>query len=132
MKYIFLICPIASLLVCQLIKILIAILNKKNIDLKLITSSGGIPSTHSCFVSSLSTIIGLVEGFDSSVFSMSLVFALITCYDASHVRFESGVHAHILNQKYKLNLRENIGHKLHEVIAGISLGVFITLVIYFV
>ncbi|MBP3766269.1 MAG: divergent PAP2 family protein [Bacilli bacterium] len=131
MKYIFLICPLVSLAVCQLLKIFVAILKKKEITLSLITSSGGMPSAHSCFVSSLVTIIGLVEGVDSSFFAISLVFGLITCYDASHIRRESGMHAKLLNEKFNMKLNINLGHELKEVIAGIITGMLVTLIIYF-
>ena len=131
MKYIFIICPLVSLAVCQLLKILVAILKKKNITLSLITSSGGMPSAHSCFVSSLATIIGLNEGIDSSTFAIALVFGLITCYDASHVRYESGVHAKLLNEKFNMKLNDNLGHELKEVIAGIITGILVTLIINF-
>lgn len=131
MKYIFLICPLVSLAVCQLLKIFVAILKKKEITLSLITSSGGMPSAHSCFVSSLITIIGLVDGFDSSTFAIALVFGLITCYDASHVRRESGMHAKLLNEKFNMKLNINLGHELKEVIAGIITGILVTLIIYF-
>ena len=131
MKYIFLICSLVSLAVCQLLKIFVAILKKKEITLNLITSSGGMPSTHSCFVSSLVTIIGLVEGIDSSSFAIALVLGLITCYDASHVRYESGMHAKLLNEKFNMKLNINLGHELKEVIAGIITGILVTLIIYF-
>ena len=131
MKYIYLICPLVALAICQLIKILVSILKKKEITLSLITSSGGMPSTHSCFVSSLATIIGLIEGLDSSTFAIALVFGLITCYDASHVRYESGMHAKLLNEKFNLKMNVNLGHELKEVIAGIITGILVTLIIYF-
>lgn len=131
MKYIFLICPIVALIVCQLLKIFVAIIKKEKITLSLITSSGGMPSAHSCFVSSLVTIIGLVDKVDSSSFAIALVFGLITCYDASHVRYESGMHAKILNERFNLKMKVNLGHELKEVIAGIITGILVTLIIYF-
>lgn len=131
MKYIFLICPLVSLAVCQLLKIFVAILKKKEITLSLITSSGGMPSAHSCFVSSLVTIIGLIDGISSSTFAISLVFGLITCYDASHIRRESGMHAKLLNEKFNLKMNVNLGHELKEVIAGIITGIVVTLIINF-
>lgn len=131
MKYIILICPLVSLAVCQLLKIFVAILKRKEITLSLITSSGGMPSSHSCFVSSLVTIIGLVDGISSSTFAIALVFGLITCYDASHIRRESGMHAKFLNEKFDLKMNINLGHELKEVIAGIISGILITLIIYF-
>ena len=131
LKYIILICPLVSLMACQLLKILVAIIKHEKVTFNLIVSSGGFPSVHSSFVSALVTVVGLVDGIDSSTFDIALVFGLITCYDAFHVRYESGMHAKLLNKKYKLNMNENLGHKLHEVIAGIILGIIITLIIYF-
>ena len=131
MKYIFIICPLISLVICQAIKFIVEFLNQKNISLKIITSSGGMPSAHSCFISSITTLIGLKEGFDSSIFALSLVFSMIIFYDAMNVRYESGMHAKLLNEKFNLKMKENLGHKLLEVIVGIILGILIASIFYF-
>jgi len=95
------------------------------------------PSSHSSFVVGLMTAVGLVHGWDSSIFAIAFVFALVVMYDAAGVRRAVGKQAVIINQiiedwhtkKNKpLNekrLKELIGHTPVEVIAGATLGIII-------
>ena len=59
---------------------------EKRFDLSRIFMSGGMPSSHSSFVTCLSTLVGIYRGFDSIEFAICIVFALIVMYDASGVR----------------------------------------------
>ena len=98
---------------------------ERRIDLARIFTSGGMPSSHSSFVTSLSTLVGLERGFNSTDFAIVLVFALIIMYDASGVRRAVGKQAAILNQivddvhhgKHieQEKLKELIGHTPVEV-----------------
>lgn len=94
------------------------------------------PSSHSAMVTSLVTAIGIIEGWQSTVFALALCFALIVMYDASGVRRSVGIQATILNQMIvELNndnpelqfkrIKEFIGHTPFEVLAGAALGVLI-------
>lgn len=130
MNYLFIICPIVSLVICQTFKVAYRIIKNKSFKLALISGSGGMPSSHSAFISSLTTIIGLKEGFDSSIFALALVISMITCYDAMSVRYESGMHAKLLNEKFNLHMKEELGHKFLEVIVGIIVGVIIAITLY--
>ena len=59
MKYIYIICPFVSLILCQLIKILIEIFKNKKIDLIIFNNGdGGMPSSHTTFISSNTMLIG--------------------------------------------------------------------------
>ena len=59
MKYIYIICPFVSLILCQLIKMLIEIFKNKKIDLTRFTNGdGGMPSSHTTFISSITMLIG--------------------------------------------------------------------------
>ena len=131
MKYIYIICPFVSLIVCQLIKMIYETVKYKKFEFNRLYGSGSMPSAHSSFISSLTFIIGFNEGFDSAIFALSLIFMLITCYDAISVRFESGRHAKILNEKFNLKMKYRIGHKLLEVVVGILLG-FITATVFYI
>lgn len=131
MKYLYIICPLTALVVCQAIKTIYEIIKTKQFNLKIITSSGGMPSAHASFITSLTMIIGFKEGFTSSIFALALIFTMITCYDAVGVRYESGIHAQILNKQFNLEMKEKIGHKLTEVICGIVLGIIIACIFYF-
>ncbi|MEF9991102.1 MAG: divergent PAP2 family protein [Romboutsia sp.] len=111
---------------------------EKRIVLSRIFTSGGMPSSHSSFVTSLATLVGLERGFNSTEFAMISVIALIIMYDASGVRRAVGKQAAILNQivddihhgKHieQQKLKELIGHTPIEVWAGAILGVVVALI----
>lgn len=105
-------------------------------------TSGGMPSSHSSFVSSLAITVGLKYGFSSDLFAIVTVFALIVTYDASGVRRAVGQQANVLNNLIKHlegknfasdknlikeDLKELIGHTPFEVFAGVLLGALIAL-----
>ena len=81
---------------------------EKRIDFSRIAMSGGMPSSHSSFVTSLSTLVGMDRGFDSVEFAICVVFALIVMYDASGVRRAVGKQAAILNK-----IVEDLQNKKH-------------------
>ena len=130
-----LIISIMSCFIAQLLKIFTG---EKFIDLKRITTSGGMPSSHTSFVTSLSTVIGIIDGFDSTNFAISVVFALIVMYDATGVRRAVGKQAAILNQMREQiqhgkiikheELKELIGHTPFEVLGGAVLGILVALI----
>ena len=60
--------------------------------------TGGMPSSHSATVSALAVSVGLKEGFDSALFAVAAIFALIVMYDATGIRRAAGLHAQLLNQ----------------------------------
>ena len=141
MKYLYIIVPITTIIICQFIKFFVeAIITKKfNID-RLINGAGGMPSSHSSFVTSLTTIIGLTKGFDSIYFAICLIFSLVVMYDAMGVRYETGKQAEILNVLVKGNktfkektilLKEKVGHMPIEVFCGCILGILVASVFYY-
>lgn len=67
-------------------------------DWSLLTSTGGMPSSHSAAVTSVATAVGIETGFDSPTFAVAAMLAGIVMYDASHVRFQAGQHAAVLNE----------------------------------
>lgn len=131
MKYLYIICPLTTLVICQAVKTIYEILKNKKFSLDVIASSGGMPSAHSSFITSLTFIIGLNEGFDTPIFALALVFAMITCYDAMNVRYECGRHAEVLNKQFNLQMKEKVGHKLLEVVCGAILGIIVACIFYF-
>jgi len=129
----FVIVPIVSLLVCQLLKFLIEIIRTKKIDFnRLINGSGGIPSTHSALLSSITMLIGLSNNFKGEIFGLSLALLLVICYDAMGVRNEAEKHAILLNKISKSNLNEEIGHEPFEVLTGIILGSIIAIIFFII
>lgn len=122
-KYI--IIPILASVLSQSVKVLIEFIKTKKISfIRFINGMGGMPSTHSALVSSLSAIIYIDYGM-SAIFSVTLIFSLVIIYDSMGIRYESSKHAEILNDIIDGNLNEKIGHKPLEVFVGTLIGVFV-------
>ena len=125
-------------LIAQIIKIIIDLIKSKTIDWRLITSSGGMPSSHSSFVTSLATSIGIAKGFDSPEFAITFVLCMVVMYDAAGVRRAAGKQAAVINdiadimENYGFqmdeNLKELLGHTPVEVAAGAILGILLSVV----
>lgn len=137
--------PLVSALIAmfaaQFIKIIYYYFVDREIDLWHFLEAGGMPSSHSALVCALSTMVGLVNGWDSVLFAISLVLSIIVMYDAAGVRRAAGKQAIILNKIVEdiytsgkvseEKLKELMGHTPLEVMVGALLGVGISLYIYF-
>ncbi len=111
----------------------------KKLDFKRFVGSGGMPSSHSSFVTSLTLAVGFVSGFDSVEFAISAVLAFVVMYDAAGVRRSAGQQAALLNkiadsilhadfQRTEKKLKELLGHTPIEVFAGAVLGAIIAII----
>lgn len=140
-----------AIIFAQFLKVPIYFLATKTINWGLLTSTGGMPSSHSAAVTSIATAIGFETGFDSPIFAVAAMLAGIVMYDASHVRYEAGQHAAVLNelrhelqkffremkrwpdlneeQKIK-ELKTLLGHKKSEVLIGALSGIVLSIVTY--
>ena len=128
MKYI--VIPILVGIITQCIKFIIETIKTKKIDIiRLFDGMGGMPSTHSALVSSLSTIIYLNYGIESPLTSVTIIFSLIVIYDSMGIRYESGRQAQIVNRLTGSNLKEQLGHKPLETLIGVFLGIILTILI---
>ena len=104
--------------------------------------AGGMPSAHSAAVTALTLSVALNYGWNSPLFTISLVFALIVMYDATGVRRAAGKQAEILNKiiddiystgRVKVEkLKEILGHDPLEVCAGAALAIVMTVITYYV
>ncbi len=123
-----------SWVVAQILKVLIELLWHHKLNLRLLTSAGGMPSSHSASVCALATAVAIREGTSSTLFVVSLLFAIVVMYDAAGVRRAASIQARILNQIIdelfqghpisETHLRELLGHTPFEVVAGAALGIF--------
>ncbi len=117
----------------QVLKVIIELVWRRTLNLRLLTSASGMPSSHTSLVTALSTGVAIKEGTGSSIFLVSLAFALIVMYDAAGVRRAAMIQARILNQIIdelfqghpigETRLRELLGHTPIQVLAGAMLGV---------
>lgn len=102
-----LIASIVSIMFVQVIKYPIALItNRKNARLNLITSTGGMPSSHSAAVSSLTTALVLEHGFSSPYVAISTVFAIIIMFDSMGVRRQSGEQGIVLDKLARGHIKE--------------------------
>lgn len=121
--------------IAQFLKVILTLLIEKKLDIGRFWGSGGMPSSHTSSVVGVSTAIGLVNGFESAMYALSLVFAFVVMYDASGVRRAVGKQAAILNNMIhdlsehkhieQEQLKELIGHTPFEVIGGAVLGIIV-------
>ena len=125
-EYKYLWVPFLSWFSVQLIKFITDIIKNKKINLKVLVASGGMPSSHSAIVTTLMTMIGLNEGFNSVLFAIAFVFGMIVMYDAAGVRRAAGKQAGILNQLiYSNQVKVNTNEKLKELIGHTPKQVFV-------
>lgn len=143
---------IAAIFFAQFVKVPISFIATKRIDWSLLTSTGGMPSSHSAAVTALSTGVALEAGMGSAVFAVSAVFAIITMFDATGVRRQAGEQAIVLNQlmadfqkfideakdwpkkpeqEKRKELKELLGHKPIEVLFGGLTGILLTLTLHY-
>lgn len=126
---------ILSWVIAQILKMFSNWWQTKEFDIKAIFHSGGMPSSHSSATIAVATSIGILYGFDTSLFVASLAFSGIVMYDAAGVRLQAGKQAQIINDLVELfkhidefkavNLKEIIGHEPIEVLSGAILGIAI-------
>lgn len=102
---------------------------------------GGMPSAHTAFVVSLSTVVGMHEGIESAAFAVSAIFSLLIIRDAIGLRQFLGRHARVINMlvkdlpddieaKYPAHLIERIGHTPLQAIVGGIIGLVLGLTLY--
>lgn len=119
----------------QLGKVVLTLIFDRKLNLYRMVGSGGMPSSHSSFVTGLTTAVGLTSGFETPLFAVSLVLSLIVMYDASGVRRAVGMQAILLNKIIEdlyenksidqQRLKELVGHTPIEVFFGAALGILI-------
>lgn len=117
-----------AIFTAQVIKCFVFLIIKRKLDVRLFTTTGGMPSSHSAGVMGLSTTVGLINGFHSIEFAIALGFACIVMYDAAGVRRAAGKQAACLNRiimdVYKQDLAE-AGGKLKELLGHTPMQVFV-------
>ena len=130
----------------QVLKPVVLYLRTQKVDIHQCIACGGFPSSHSSTVTALTMAIGLSKGFDSTYFAITCVFSFIVIYDAANVRYYAGRNIQLTKQLIsdlegmkglKLNdpiyhekIKSVLGHKFVEIIGGMILGFFVSLLMY--
>lgn len=135
-KYI--IMPLLTWFCIQLFKLIYDLVTTKKFNFKRILGAGGMPSSHSAVVVSLTTFIGRDVGVDTPMFALALAFALVVMYDAAGVRRAAGKQARLLNKivetpgltglEVQERLVEVLGHTPTQVLVGALIGLIVGLV----
>lgn len=128
LKYI--IIPFFIAILSQIVKTIIETIKYKKINIsRLFDGMGGMPSTHSALVASITTLIYLNYGITSPLFSISLIFSLIVIYDSMGIRYESGKQAKTINNILGTKLKEPLGHKPIETLIGVLFGIVLSIIL---
>ena len=129
-----LLCALTGWFVAQALKIPTWYIVEKKWEWRRILGSGGMPSSHTSFVVALTLMVGFTEGFGTALFAVCFTLAAIVMYDATGVRRETGRQAEVINEILRNvfisgkpiaddDLKELVGHKPLEVLAGAIIGV---------
>ena len=97
--------------------------------------TGGMPSSHTAVVASMTASVAFCEGLGSNLFAVSVFVALVVMRDAMGVRRAVGIQARAFNLLSR-HVAEKEGNEFHtvkeiqghaplEVIVGALLGIFI-------
>jgi acid phosphatase family membrane protein YuiD len=130
--------PLIAWAIAQASKVIWDSVLRHRFSVRRLATAGGMPSSHSALVVSLTTIIGRLQGVQTPLFALALILSAVVMYDATGVRRAAGQQAMILNRLIddlfiahqglqQERLRELLGHTPIEVIAGALLGVVIGL-----
>lgn len=134
---------ILSWLTAQVLKTILYALINKEWDITRLMGDGGMPSAHSATVTAVAVMTGLSCGFDSAIFAVACITAIIVMHDAMGVRLETGKQAKMLNEMAALfealgqpklsmekKLKEFVGHTPLQVLAGMLLGIAVAVIYY--
>ncbi|MBD2040892.1 divergent PAP2 family protein [Microcoleus sp. FACHB-672] len=128
---------LTACLIAQILKVIFELVTHGKVNLRVLVTTGGMPSAHSALVTALATSVGQSVGWETPEFALAAIFAIIVMYDAAGVRLAAGKQARILNQiidelfqehpKFNENrLKELLGHTPVQVIVGSTLGAAIS------
>lgn len=137
-EYQYIIVPFMVWFGIQLFKLIYDLVATKKFNFKRILQAGGMPSSHSAVVVSLTTMIGKNEGITSPLFGIALIFSFIVMYDAAGVRRAAGKQAKLLNKivetpgltgvEVSERLVEVLGHTPVQVFVGAFIGFLVGMI----
>ena len=134
------IAALVSGVAAQLLKPFIDYIQRKGFNPLRILDTGGMPSSHTSVVTTLTVGVAVYQGVSSPLFGVTLIISLYFIFEATGLRQEVGNQARVLNEILERSrethqidtekLRELIGHTWAEVIGGFALGLLVALIMY--
>lgn len=138
-----LIVGIVSWFFAQVFKCISNLILTKKFSIERLFGDGGMPSGHSATVMSVAVATGLYEGFNTAIFAVAMILAIVVMHDAMNVRYQAGKQAELLNAMADMfekitgadlpneeKLKELLGHTPLQVGAGSVLGVAVAVIMY--
>ena len=130
-------------LIAQIVKFLGYLITHQTINFKILTTTGGMPSSHSAGTVALATAVGFICGFESVEFAIAMGYSIVVMYDAAGLRRAAGKTAACLNKIMEefnegkpldpsTKLKELLGHTPFEVFVGALLGIAIAYLNHYV
>ena len=127
--------PFFTWLSIQVFKVVWDIIKNKKFNFKRLVGAGGMPSSHSAVVMTITVMVGKEAGFGSYAFALAFIFSLIVMYDAAGVRRAAGEQASVLNKiietpglsgvEVQKRLLEALGHTPTQVFVGALIGIIV-------
>jgi len=124
-----LIVAVSVQVVCQIFKVFLYSIRDGKLEFSYFFSAGGMPSSHSAFVSALTVSVGLRGGVNTEMFAVAFVFSAIVIYDSFRLRGAVENHARILKKLVDRHpevdsgpISEMVGHSPLEILVGLVFG----------
>lgn len=127
-------------IIAQALKPFISLIKRRGFRVLSMLNTGGMPSSHTAVVTTLTVGVAVYRGVGSPIFGLSLIFSLYFIFEATGLRQEIGNQAKVLNEIVEIvrqthhidseKVRELIGHTWAEVFGGLALGFLIALLVY--
>ena len=127
--YKYILVPFLLWLAIQISKVVVDCIEKKKITLRRLLGSGGMPSSHSAVMVSITVMLGKNIGFKSPIFALACFITLVVMQDAIGVRRQVGKQAKYLNEilmdektSPEEKFQEMVGHTPFQVLIGLIVG----------
>lgn len=127
-------------IIAQALKVVIELIKTGRFNFLKILDNGGMPSSHTSLVATLTVGVGIHSGIDSAIFSITVIFSMYIIFEAAGLRQEVGKQARVLNelvdelrathQLDRSRLKELVGHTWGEVFGGLVLGLLVAYVAF--
>ena len=121
--------------IAQALKVPIEYISTHKVNWVLLLRAGGMPSSHSALVTAAAHSIGLFMGFNTGLFALAIVLAMVVIYDATGIRRQAGKHAEMNNAMLRdlatghmvqqEQLKEVLGHTPLQAFGGGALGLIV-------
>lgn len=114
---------IITMVLAQFAKVVVYWIRHKQLKMAVVFDYGGMPSSHSATAGSLVTAVYLVEGL-SSLFAVTLILGIVMVRDALGTSLDTK------RTLIPLKLRNLFVHTPTQALAGVLIGIVITIIVF--